>query len=200
MPRKVTQEILSSPEQEDVGIEEMEEDEVGSEDNSMLEMISMLKEFQKRKATKNSTRTNLFQNKKQAMYTEARKNADAVVLEGVAYVEHYKKTIMELKASELSAEVQLQGILATVTTLDDHVQAALSLYPSMFDVLSHKRAAEINDACELIEKHGRDLHLSRRRLIREAKTKVEDQLESQRVATDASDLIRHYKSLLLSRS
>lgn len=70
----------------------------------MLEMITLLKDFQstvhpisciyshtnhpfiERKASVSSARNAAFQSKKNALYEDARKNAQSVVTEGVAYV------------------------------------------------------------------------------------------------------------------
>ena len=70
---------------------------------SMLEMIALVKQFQsawlrrvtgtryhflpsERKTTKNSAKSAAFEAKKDALYTEARKNAANAVKEGVAYM------------------------------------------------------------------------------------------------------------------
>ncbi|KAH8099526.1 hypothetical protein BXZ70DRAFT_232287 [Cristinia sonorae] len=159
--------------------------------------LLMTTKFQKRKANKTSARTTAFQSKKQAIYNDARKHADTAIAEGVAYIEQYKKTVMELKAQEISADQQMQDVLAMTVPLDDAVEALLSLYPTMYE-LSHRRAAEINDGCETIEINCTNRQLSRRRIIRDAKARMEEQMENQRTATDASNLIKHYKSLLLS--
>ncbi|THH29584.1 hypothetical protein EUX98_g4607 [Antrodiella citrinella] len=201
MPKKLDKKLATMQIQVEDSDDELEKpygEEAGEEDSSMLEMISMLQEYQKRKASKTSARATAFQNKKQAIYAEARKNADATVTEGVAYIEHYKKTIIEIKAREASEEQQMRELSTISTSFDDPVEATFSLFALMFDELSHKRATDINEACGTIEKHSADRQLSRRRLIRDAKSRMEEQLEEQRVATDASALIKHYKSLLLS--
>lgn len=72
---------------------------------------------------------------------------------------------MEMKAAEVSAEQQMRDIVAMAAALDvmrrrgneklgmlnhflqGHMDAILSLFPSMTEELSHKRAAQIDEVC-----------------------------------------------------
>lgn len=119
------------------------------------------------------------------------------------------------------------------------MQAALAAFPPLFDDLSHRRAEAINETSAMrrffhyvctvpdiltvpfhiciVESHSAERHQSRRRLIKHAKARIDEEQENQRVcsfplqwsmadahtsgiqiATDASTLIKHYKALLLS--
>lgn len=119
------------------------------------------------------------------------------------------------------------------------MRAVLAAFPPLLDDLSHRRAEAINETSEMrasvlwsfsaqkviglvrlpqltVESHSAGRHQSRRRLIKQAKARIDEEQENQRVsvrpllpawmsnmrhaqiATDASALIRHYKALLLS--
>ncbi|KAI0811215.1 hypothetical protein BC629DRAFT_1589949 [Irpex lacteus] len=180
------------PVEEDVEIDEEEND-----DTSMLEMISMLQNFQKRKTTKSSSKQSAFTIKKNAIYDEARKNARNAVREGVAYIEQYKTVIETLKSQEVSQDKHLKE-LSLFAEQEDAVRALLDNFPPLFEELSHKRVEIINDTSAMLEAHSTERQQSRRRLIRNAKTRIEEDYEHQRIVTDASALIKHYKALLLS--
>ncbi|KAK7693982.1 hypothetical protein QCA50_003557 [Cerrena zonata] len=167
-------------------------------DEQMLEMITLLKDFQKRKASVSSARNAAFQSKKNALYEDARKNAQSVVTEGVAYVDQFKTRIAEMKANELSKEQHVKQLSSIMKSLDEPLKEALRVYKGLFEDLSRCRAHEINETSAMLEAHVLERQYSRRRMIKHAKARMDDGLEQQKLATDASNLIKHYKALLRS--
>ncbi|KAI0934769.1 hypothetical protein AcW1_006190 [Taiwanofungus camphoratus] len=164
----------------------------------MMEMLSILQEFQKRKATKTSTRSAAFQSKKNILFAEARRNVDAVVRDGVTFIEQCKAKVIELKAQEVSEDRHFKDLALLWKNHDESVRSLLGLYPSLTEDLSHRRADQINEASVMLEAHAAERQNSRRKLVRNAKAKMDDNLENQKIATDAHALIKHYKALLLS--
>ncbi|KAI0345276.1 hypothetical protein BDW22DRAFT_1354184 [Trametopsis cervina] len=80
--------------------------------------------------------------------------------------------------------------------MKEAVGAILAQYPPIFEDISPRRAETINDTSAMLESHSAERHQSRRRLIRNAKVRIEEDYENQRIATDASALIKHYKAML----
>ncbi|KAL4244858.1 hypothetical protein ABKN59_001441 [Abortiporus biennis] len=179
---------------DDASVVEEEDDD----QDSMSEMLTMLKEFEKRKATKTTSRSAAFQNKKHAMFTEARSNVDAIVTDGIAYIEQYKASLAQMHARELTKEKQLDELSLVFRGYEETIRSALSLYPPFFEDLSHRRARIIDDASAMLESHSNGRQYSRRKLLANAKARFDEGLENQRTAADATALIKHYKSLLLS--
>ncbi|CAL1705585.1 unnamed protein product [Somion occarium] len=179
--------------QEDIDVE----DEDGGDEDQMLDMINMLKEFQKRKASASSSRNAAFQNKKNSLYADARKNAELVVTEGIAYVEQFRTRIAELRANEVPRDQHLKQLTTIMKSLDEPVREVLNVYPNLFQDLSRRRAGEINETSAMLESHIVERQYSRRKMIKNAKVRMDDGLEQQKLATDASALIKHYKALLL---
>jgi len=178
--------------------EELENDDVHDvEEDNMAEMISGEPLVLERKASKTSTRSLAF-HKKANLFAGARKNAETILSDGITYIEQYKAILAEMRAQEISKDQQLSEISLLSRGQDDSFRAVMSLFPPLFDDLSHRRAAAINDASVMLESHSSGRQCSRRRLILHAKTRLEDGLEQQRLATDATALIKHYKALLLS--
>ncbi|KAI0703548.1 hypothetical protein BC835DRAFT_1317965 [Cytidiella melzeri] len=181
--------------------EQIEEDDADEEndDTSMLEMISILQNFQKRTANKSSSKPSVFTTQKNAIYDEARKNASNAVREGVAYIDQHKAVIEALKAQEVSQDQRLKE-LSLFAQQEDAVRAILEQFPPVFEDegLSQRRSEIVNETSAMLEAHSKERHLSRKRLLRNAKVRIEEDQERQRIVTDASALIKHYKTLLLA--
>ncbi|TFK54623.1 hypothetical protein OE88DRAFT_1653027 [Heliocybe sulcata] len=175
---------------------DIEEDAGG--DDSVGDMLTMLQELQKRKAAKSSTGSAVFQSQKKSMYAEARRNGDLVVQEGVAYIQQCKEQLKELKSQESSYDIVFPELMQMWKAHDEAVHSLLSLYPPFFDDLSQRRSEEIDAASSMLEAHEEERVKSRRRLMKKAKARLDEGLENQKIATDASALIKHYKSLLRS--
>ncbi|KAJ3488979.1 hypothetical protein NLI96_g2436 [Meripilus lineatus] len=62
------------------------EDGSEHEDMNMQEVVSMIKEIEKRKNTKASSRSVTFDNKKSALFDQARKDADAILCDGITHM------------------------------------------------------------------------------------------------------------------
>jgi len=174
------------------------QDVADGDDDGTMEMFALLKEIQKRKTAKTSTRSTAFQTKKTTIYSESRKNADAMVQDGIVYIESCKSKIAEMKAQQLAQENHLNGLSLHWKSNDETIRALLGAYPSLIEDLSHRRAAHINDTSALLEAQSAERQAARRRLMKHATARMEENLENQKVATDANALIKHYTALLLS--
>ncbi|OBZ65712.1 hypothetical protein A0H81_14345 [Grifola frondosa] len=124
----------------------------GDEEN-MMEMITILQEFQKRKAT---------------------------------------------ALNAFSRIPKQRPLCSPRRSHDDCVRTLLGHYPALVEDLSHRRANQINEASAMLESHVAERRHSRRRLIKNAQARMDENLEHQKIAADATALIKHYKALLLS--
>ncbi|KAL7283669.1 hypothetical protein ACG7TL_003105 [Trametes sanguinea] len=177
--------------------EEYIEDAVGEDDGddeNMAEMLAMLQEFQKRKASKTSARSVAFQTQKAAVFAEARMRVDDAVRSGIASIEHARTTILDLKAQEVSQEAALISLKALLESQD----GLLSTQNGVIEDLAHRRAEQIDEASAMLETQAVEREKSRKRLIANARSSIEENTEQQKVATDASNLIKHFKALIRS--
>ncbi|KAI5116851.1 hypothetical protein M0805_006805 [Coniferiporia weirii] len=172
--------------------------EDGGGDDNMEDMIAIMQEFQKKKSMKTSSRGAALTTKKNALLSTARKEADVLAREGRAYIEQCKARIVEMKAQETAADEVLKDAMRLWSAHEESFQSLLSIYPEIIEDLSPRRAQEINAASEMLETHPHAREASRRRLMKNARKSMEAGIESQKLATDASALIKHYKALLLS--
>ncbi|KAI9065375.1 hypothetical protein FKP32DRAFT_485507 [Trametes sanguinea] len=168
------------------------------EDENMVDMLAMLQEFQKRKASKASARSVAFQNQKATMFADARKRVDEIVRSGIASVENARATILDLKAQEVSQEAALISLKAFLESQDDCVQGLLSTFNGVIEDLAHRRAGQIDEASAMLESQAVERDKSRKRLIASARSSIEENIEQQKVATDANNLIKHFKALIRS--
>ncbi|KAF7799568.1 hypothetical protein EIP86_010805 [Pleurotus ostreatoroseus] len=178
------------------GIAEFDDEVDVDEDDSMLEILGMLKEFQKRKTTKASTASNAFQTKKNALYTSARKSADSALRDGVAYIEQYQSRLADLRAQEVSQEQHLHESMLLKET-EDAMENLSEVFSPLFEDLSYRRVESVNDSSAMLEVHTAQRQRSRMKLIKQAKARIDEDMENQRIATDATALIKHYKALLV---
>ncbi|KAI0333591.1 hypothetical protein GY45DRAFT_1244518 [Cubamyces sp. BRFM 1775] len=112
----------------------------------MAEMLAMLQEFQKRKASKTSARSIAFQNQKNALFTNARKNAEKAIRSGTAAIEQARTTILDFKLQEVSQEGTLVSLKALLESQEDCVQGLLDNLNGVIEDLSHRRAKQIDEA------------------------------------------------------
>ncbi|KAI0807768.1 hypothetical protein C8Q74DRAFT_88150 [Fomes fomentarius] len=181
---------------------DVDEDEVGEEeeeeDDNMAEMLNILQELQKRKVTKTSTRSVAFHREKAALFNAARKKAEGAVRHGIASVEKARATIVDLKGQETSQEVTFGKLQSLWKEQDECVQRVSGHLTSVIEDLSHRRAAQINESSAMLEAQPSVRDASRRKLFTFANARISENMENQKIAADATALIKHYKALILS--
>ncbi|KAI0373006.1 hypothetical protein BV20DRAFT_938755 [Pilatotrama ljubarskyi] len=111
----------------------------------MAEMLTMLQEFQKRKATKTSARSITFQNAKSALFSDARKKVDKAVRDGTTALENAHAAIINVKAKEISQESALASLKSLWDSQDECVQDLVGNLSGVIEDLAHRRAAQINE-------------------------------------------------------
>ncbi|KZP21151.1 hypothetical protein FIBSPDRAFT_860831, partial [Athelia psychrophila] len=84
------------------------------------------------------------------------------------------------------------------TACDASVKALLAFYPALLQDLGPRRVGEMDKASEMALEHPKERDESRKMIMRRARAEIEEGMENQRVATDAKELIRAYKALLLT--
>ncbi|KIM79619.1 hypothetical protein PILCRDRAFT_823154 [Piloderma croceum F 1598] len=175
------------------------EDENEDEKDGSVEMLSIIREFQNLKSRTATTRSNTFQNQKAALYAQARQNAYNAARDGNDYLDKALDKMSQLKSQERSSyKKHLEDFLPLYNANDEAIQFLLGMYPTILQDLVPRRTEEIDAASSMLMSLPADREASRRKLMRNARAQIDEGLENQRVATDASALIKHYKALLLS--
>ncbi|TFK94782.1 hypothetical protein K466DRAFT_508833 [Polyporus arcularius HHB13444] len=168
------------------------------EDDNLAEMFTVLQELQKRKASKSSARSAAFQNEKAALFAAARKRAQGAIRTGTTSIEKARTTVAELKTQETSPEATLSKLRALWESHDETVQGLLGHLTSVVEDVSHRRAAQTNESSSILESQPLAREKSRKKLCAFAHSQMSQNIENQKLAADASALIKRYKALLLS--
>ncbi|KAJ6618824.1 hypothetical protein B0H10DRAFT_1215816 [Mycena sp. CBHHK59/15] len=168
----------------------------GDDSADMLNQI--LAEYKKRESKRVSARSAAFQTQKKALYAAARKAAKDLARDGTACLEEGKAKLTELKREEVSADKYSKDVVPLWHSLEDSVQALLSIYPTGIEDLFPRRSHAINAASEMLRSNP----TTRADVLAECVQSADSQLYQSKLdetnAADASRLIKHYKNLLLS--
>ncbi|THH11988.1 hypothetical protein EW145_g296 [Phellinidium pouzarii] len=150
-------------------------------DDNVMDMITIMQEFQKKKSMKANSRSAAFMHKKDALIAAARKEAETMVRDGHAYIEQCKARLVEMRAQETPANEVLKDAIGLWAAHEDSFQSLLSIFPELIEDLSPKRAHDINAASELLETHPLAREASRRRLMKNARKDMEEGISNQKV-------------------
>ncbi|TFY60424.1 hypothetical protein EVJ58_g5156 [Rhodofomes roseus] len=176
------------------------DEEQDGDENGMLEMFSMLQAFQSVKEL--DAVGGVPHEEERAIHGRPsdRRHAQFLHVDRTMLCrsDQCKTRLAELKAQEVSQEKHLKDLSALRKNQENTVRDLLKTYPVMIEDLSHRRAAQINESSELLEGNAQERQESRKRLIHLAKARADEILERQKLATDATALIKHYKALLLA--
>jgi len=122
-------------------------------DDDGNDMLTLLKEFKKRKAKQASARTAEFQAEKKAIYTAGRKHALEVSQAGIAYIADARSRIKEeFKAQETSPERHFKDMIRHMEVQDASANSITAIYSTFFDDLVPHRVEQIDSihaACML---------------------------------------------------
>jgi len=161
-------------------------------------VLSLMKEFQKQKAKNASTRSAALQSQKNALFSTARKNAKELVRATNLHVDEALARIIEMKNEEVPYQKCLKDALPLWGTHDETVASVLAVYPPLIDDLFPRRVETINAASYMLENNPVEREKARKKLMKDAYAQLNQNLENERIATDATTLIKHYKALMLA--
>ncbi|KAI1794679.1 hypothetical protein LXA43DRAFT_1059087 [Ganoderma leucocontextum] len=176
---------VAATQKQDYDMEVDGEDVAGEDDDdadSMIEMLAVLQEFQKRKASKSSARSIAFQKEKEALFAAARKKAEDTVREGMESLDKARALVSELKAREVSQEGALNELKILLGSQDECVQSHLGHLTWLIEDLSHRRAAQIDEASAMLEAQAAAREKSRKRLCGLANARMAENMENQKVS------------------
>ncbi|KAJ6490491.1 hypothetical protein DFH09DRAFT_374091 [Mycena vulgaris] len=183
--------------QDDDAVEDEDVDMGGSEDSAEM-LNKFLTEYRKREAKKVSARSAAFQTQKKALYVAARKAAKDLARDGTACLEEGKAKLLALKREEVSADKYSKDVVPLWHSVEDSVQALLSLYPTGVEDLFPRRSHAINAASEMLRANPSTRSDALAECVENADSQLYQSKLDEMNAADASRLIKHYKNLLLS--
>ncbi|KIK41428.1 hypothetical protein CY34DRAFT_206005 [Suillus luteus UH-Slu-Lm8-n1] len=98
------------------------------------------------------------------------------------------KELHEASCSELSARLQS----------NENIHTLCAAYSPLFDDVIHQRIQSVDTMKAIAHASEVEMRKSRRRLMENAKARLDGARERHKLAVDASELVKHYKALVLA--
>ncbi|KAF9653309.1 hypothetical protein BDM02DRAFT_3107891 [Thelephora ganbajun] len=162
--------------------------DVDKEDNFVAKMNEIVA------STRRKGRTD-FQVKKNAIFKRAREHNGQISREILASV-HDARAILEETTAGNGQDSSMEDLISMFSRRDNAMDSLIEEFGVMSAEVSPMRSTVINSASSTLQEQQDFYEESRRKIVRGAKVYVEAGIERQRLATDASELIRHYNALL----
>lgn len=99
------------------------------------------------------------------------------------------KELHEANRSDLSARIQAN---------EENIHALCAAYSPLFDDVVHQRIQSVDTMKAIAHTSEVEMRKSRRRLMEKAKARLDGARERHKLAVDASELVKHYKALVLA--
>ncbi|KAK0196798.1 hypothetical protein F5146DRAFT_1217788 [Armillaria mellea] len=173
-----------------------DDDDIENSDDDAKTMAKFLQEYKKQQAKKSSTRSAAFDGQKKALFTSGRKTAEEISRDGVTYLEELKAQVMNTKQQEISHEKYTDGLDQLGEESNEALAKWLEICPTAKEDLFVRRLQTLDAAGKMLEANPSSREQALDRCRRNAHTQVRKSGEKEKLATDASRLIKHYKDLL----
>ncbi|KAG7448128.1 uncharacterized protein BT62DRAFT_992994 [Guyanagaster necrorhizus] len=173
-----------------------EDDNIENSDDDAKTMAKFLQEYKKQRAKKNSARSVAFDGQKKALYASARKTAEEISRDGIAYLEEMKAQVMNMKQQEISYEKYTNGLSQLGEDSNEALIKLLAIYPLVKEDLFVRRRQALEIAGKMLKSNPSKKEQALQQFLRNAHGQVEKSRQNEKLATDASKLIKHYKDLL----
>ncbi|KIY73168.1 hypothetical protein CYLTODRAFT_417147 [Cylindrobasidium torrendii FP15055 ss-10] len=147
---------------------------------------------------KGAARSSTFENQKKALFANAREQAVKTSEAVPNQMGNLKNMLAMLREDEINYEDVTRALDEKEAAADELSQAVFAKHPALIADLFPRRRIAIEAACDTLKTHQADREDALGRFLRNAHVQVETARRDEKLATDASNLIRHYKSLLLA--
>ncbi|KAK0239794.1 hypothetical protein EDD85DRAFT_949623 [Armillaria nabsnona] len=159
-------------------------------------MAKFLQEYKKQQAKKSSARSVAFDGQKKALFASGRKTAEEISSDGVVYLEELKAQAMVTKQQEISYEKYTNGLDQLGEDSNEALAKLVEIYPTANQDLFVRRLESLETAGEMLKSNPSKREKAIELCRRNAHVQVIKSQEKEKLATDASRLIKHYKDLL----
>ncbi|KAF8163507.1 hypothetical protein B0H34DRAFT_795215 [Crassisporium funariophilum] len=165
---------------------------------SVNDLFKQFTESIVQKSKKSMVRSRASQSRKEALYQESRKTAQEIVRDGVAYLESVQAQVSELHAQEIGFQKYFEDCHLPFVAQQDSFNRVMELYPQHLQELGRRRATEMDAASAMLANNGPERRDAVRKFSQKARAQLEQAKRNEKDASDATALIKHYKSLLRS--
>ncbi|KAF7778564.1 hypothetical protein Agabi119p4_2909 [Agaricus bisporus var. burnettii] len=138
-----------------------------------------------------------FQTRRQKLYEEARDSAKNLVATHVQLLQQARAHILDMKSQEVDAGHFLKEHIRQQSRQNDAYKEWHKSSGTFVAQLGQQRSSMIDETSKTLNMAATERNSTCRQFSKEARMQVEKSKEEEKLATDASSLIRHYKSLLI---
>lgn len=128
-------------------------------------------------------------------FAAARTESTKLVEEVDAHINSAQTTLARIK--ELH-EANRSDLSARLRSNEENIYALCAAYSPLFDDIVHQRIQSVNTMKAIAHASEVEMRKSRRKLMEKAKARLDDTRERHKLAVDASELVKHYKALVLA--
>jgi len=169
-----------------------------SEDDNenSAEAFKIIHEHKKRQAKKVNLRSVTFLANKNAIYIQGRSISKDIVKNGIAHLETARAAITALKNEEIFSDKYIKDYMPLRVAQGESFDRLITLYPALLEELGPQRSKQIDAASNMLHCNGPRRQEALKQFSKNARAHVEQARQTEKNATDATALIKHYKDLL----
>lgn len=128
-------------------------------------------------------------------FATARTESAKLVEEVGAHITSAQTTLARIKEQH---EANRSDLPARLQADEEKICALCAAYPLLLDDVVHQRIQSVDTMKAIAHASDVEMRKSRKRLMKKAKTRLDDARERHKLAMDASELVKHYKALVLA--
>lgn len=128
-------------------------------------------------------------------FATARTESAKLVEEVDAHINSVQTTLARIKEQH---ETNRSDLSARLQADEEKIHALCAAYSPLLDDVAHQRIQSVDTMKAIAHASDVEMRKSRKRLMEKAKTRLDDAREKHKLAMDASELVKHYKALVLA--
>ncbi|OJA13885.1 hypothetical protein AZE42_05400 [Rhizopogon vesiculosus] len=130
-----------------------------------------------------------------AVFAAARTESAKLVEDANSYADSVQMALARMREQR---EANRCDLLAQVKADEEKIQALYAAYSPLLDGVVHQRVQTVDTMKAMVQESEIEMRKSRKRLMKKAKARLDDARERQKLAMDATELVKHYKALILT--
>ncbi|KAF5357823.1 hypothetical protein D9756_001381 [Leucocoprinus leucothites] len=139
----------------------------------------------------------IFQSKRRRLYEGARGSIKDLAATCTRLLEQTRTQTLEMKSQELELQNLAKDYQQWDVGQDDAYKQWHKKYHASARELGHSRSIKVDTASKMLNTSSKERKDMLQETLKAARLQMEQSKEREKLATDASALIRHYKSLLI---
>ncbi|TFK30201.1 hypothetical protein FA15DRAFT_663584 [Coprinopsis marcescibilis] len=119
-----------------------------------------------------------------------------MVKHGNKFIEEAREQLKNLQGKEISMEKLASEYPSLTDGLEDAFNKLKATYPPFIQGVGQQRSLTIDAASEMVKHNKGRREKAAKQLVKNAKKEIDRAKETEKAASDAAELIKHYKAVL----